>query len=81
MCCNTQVGDASSELTIESTRDATLIANVHFRTVLIAYKSFFPPESLAPTIQELSLVWKERLTDPSTGVSGLHWMVTPWAWL
>ena len=67
MCCNTQVGDASSELTIESTRDATLIANVHFRTVLIAYKSFFPPESLAPTIQELSLVWKERLTDPSTG--------------
>jgi ribosomal protein S18 acetylase RimI-like enzyme len=65
MCCNTRVGDASSELTIESTRDATLIANIHFRTVLIAYKSFFPPESSAPTIQELSFVWKERLEDPT----------------
>ena len=65
MWCNTQVGDASSELIIESTRDATLIAKVHFRTVLIAYKSFFPPESPAPTIQELSLVWEERLADPT----------------
>ncbi len=65
MCCNTRVGDASSELTIESTRDATLIVNVHFRTVLIAYKSFFPPESPAPTIQELAFIWKERLEDPN----------------
>ncbi len=66
MCCNTQVGDASSELTIEGTRDATLIANVHFRTVLIAYKSYFPPESPAPTIQELAFIWQERLADPTS---------------
>jgi RimJ/RimL family protein N-acetyltransferase len=67
MCCNTQVGDASSELNIESTRDATLIAAIQYRTVVIAYKSFFPPDSPAPTIQELSFVWKERLADPSVG--------------
>ncbi len=66
MCCNTQVDDASSELIIESTRDATVIANVHFRTALIAQKSFISPESPAPTIQELSLVWEERLADPSS---------------
>jgi GNAT superfamily N-acetyltransferase len=65
VCCNTQVGDTSSELTIESTRDANLIANVHFRTASIAYRSFFPPESLAPTIQKLSFAWKDRLTDPT----------------
>jgi GNAT superfamily N-acetyltransferase len=65
MCCNTRVGDASPELTIESTRDASLIANVHFRTVLIAYKSFFPPGSPVPTIQQLSFAWDERLTDPT----------------
>jgi ribosomal protein S18 acetylase RimI-like enzyme len=67
MCCNTPVGDASSELSIESTRDATLIANIHYRTVVIAYKSFFPPDSPAPTVQELYFVWKERLADPSAG--------------
>ena len=66
MCCNTEVSDAPSELSIERTSDATLVANVHFCTVLIAYKRFFPPESPAPTIQELSIVWKERLADPST---------------
>ncbi len=65
VCCNTQVGDSSSELTIESTRDATLIASVHFRTVLIAYRSFFPPESPAPTIPDLTNLWKERLADPT----------------
>jgi hypothetical protein len=59
------VGDSSSELTIESTRDATLIASVHFRTVLIAYRSFFPPESPAPTIPDLTFLWKERLADPT----------------
>lgn len=51
------------ELTIEVTADPSLLADVHFHTTSIAYRSYFPPGSVHPTIQELALMWGERLLD------------------
>ena len=63
MCCNTSMGAHATGLRIEATRDAALIADVHFRTVSVAYQTFFPPDSPAPRAPDLTLLWEERLKD------------------
>jgi ribosomal protein S18 acetylase RimI-like enzyme len=54
-----------ANLTIETTLDAVLLARVHGETVNHAYKGFFPPDSVAPSIDEHLMTWIERLSDPS----------------
>jgi hypothetical protein len=63
VCCNTPMGAHDTGLTIETTRDAALIADIHLRTVAVAYQTFFPPDSPAPRAADLTLLWEERLKD------------------
>lgn len=59
------MGDLSGDLRIEVTGDPSLLAKIHFHTVSIAYREFFPSDSPPPTIDELTDVWQERLADES----------------
>ena len=59
----TSMGARDTSLTIETTRDAALIADIHLRTVSVAYQRFFPPDSPAPRAPDLTLLWEERLND------------------
>lgn len=58
-------GDLFGDLRIEVTADPSLLAELHFHTVSIAYREFFPSDSPPPTILELTHVWEERLADDS----------------
>lgn len=51
---------------VETTTDPELLADVHFKTISVAYKAYFPPQSIPPTPAELAERWTERLADPST---------------
>jgi ribosomal protein S18 acetylase RimI-like enzyme len=52
-------------LVIETTTDPELLAFVHFKTISVAYKPFFPANSSPPTALDLAKDWSERLADPS----------------
>lgn len=64
-CCNSQVGTHSSGgRSIEATGNPALIAEIHFKTISVAYRDFFPSDA-PPTLRELTLLWDERLADQS----------------
>lgn len=52
-------------LVIETTTDPELLADVHLKTISVAYKPYFPADSVPPTALELAAEWSERLADPS----------------
>jgi hypothetical protein len=52
-------------LVIETTTDPELLAVVHFKTISVAYKPYFPTDSAPPNILKLTEDWSERLADPS----------------
>jgi ribosomal protein S18 acetylase RimI-like enzyme len=56
----------TTELVVQQTRDALLLARLHFATVSVAYRSFFSPDSAPPNVPELTATWEARLEDPSS---------------
>jgi ribosomal protein S18 acetylase RimI-like enzyme len=63
LCCNGRMSHLPGDLTIVPTQDTALLAEIHFHTVSTAYRELFPQDVPPPTTDELTAVWKERLTD------------------
>jgi GNAT superfamily N-acetyltransferase len=53
------------DLAIQSTSDVAAVARIHHDTVTVAYREYFPSDAAAPTIDELTSLWAERLADPT----------------
>lgn len=56
---------STTGLTIAPIGDARVLAAVHAETVGFAYSEFFGKDSSPPKDADLSLMWEERLADPS----------------
>jgi GNAT superfamily N-acetyltransferase len=54
-------------VTIEPTRDARLLAEIHAETVGFAYTGFFAADLEPPCADDLTRLWAERLADPTAG--------------
>ena len=45
--------------------DPAVLASLYVRTVLLAYRSFFPADAVPPTFESLRDTWSQRLADPT----------------
>jgi ribosomal protein S18 acetylase RimI-like enzyme len=51
-------------MSIDGTHDSRLLAQIHLRTVSVAYRTFFS-DAPPPTLRDLTHLWEERLADPT----------------